>query len=228
MRIYGGHDYYDCVLGYGSDPSVVLVRKNEEIDPEKVSIPYPVNLELHDSRMYGGRFTVASSDLKHLRVIFCSKIYYGVEICSSGTYHYFWQADKLRAWEASQRGVEIKVHNRYWRDWKKKYTLEDYFAVVEAPADLRDFMITNRYAIILKKQRGNGQQAECWMNPHGLKKIGFAKAIDPYTAYQELSMWVGGVLAGESPQIVKIVSDKVLLEGHGFDNVFSFRGPRIR
>jgi hypothetical protein len=60
-----------------------------------------------------------------------------------------------------------------------------------------------------------------------LKRLGFAKALDPYTAFQELSMWIGGVLGGTSPEIVTIKDDKTLIEGHGFDNRFSFRGPRI-
>jgi hypothetical protein len=35
------------------------------------------------------------------------------------------------------------------------------------------------------------------------------------------------ILGGESPKTVKITDDKTLIEGHGFDNRFSFRGPRL-
>jgi hypothetical protein len=227
MRIYGGHDYYDCVLGYGADPTVVLVRKNEAIDHLAANIPRPVDIELYDGdrRL---RYVYGSDTMQGIRVVFCDKIYYGVEISHKGSVLYFWQASKLRAWVATQKGYEVKVVHRHWGDWKKKHKLEDYFEVREVPADLRNFMITNRYAIVMERDIPGDRYPECVMNPSNLKKYGFMKALDPYTAYQELSMWVGGVLAGESPKLVKITSDKVLLEGHGFDNVFSFRGPRIK
>jgi hypothetical protein len=227
VRLYGGHDYYDCVLGYGADPTVVLVRKNEAIDPELVSTPKYVNIELHDGnvrRYYGG----GSDNMQRLCVVFCDKLYYGVEIVHEGSVFYFWQADKLQAWVDAQKDITVKVSYYHWSDGKRKYTLQDYFEVRPASEELRNFMITNRYAIILKRQIRGDRFPECIMNPHGLKKYGFAKAIDPYTAYQELSMWVGGVLAGESPKMVKITDDKVLIENHGFDKVFSFRGPRLK
>ena len=38
MRIYGGHDYYDCGLSYGIDPLITLVRhKNETTYDMKVT-----------------------------------------------------------------------------------------------------------------------------------------------------------------------------------------------
>lgn len=230
MRIYGGHDYYDCALGFGADPTVVMVRKNEEIDPKTVNIPRPaIDIQLFDKANSSPRsWLFQSNDLKEIRVVFCSKVYHGVEIYHKGTFHYFWQGDKLQAFIDSHKELSIKLHNRSWRDWKRKLKIEEYFEVIEAPDYLRDFMITNRYAIVLEKEVDSYHPPQCWMNPHGLKKVGFAKAIDPYTAYQELSMWVGGVLAGESPKMVKITDDKVLIENHGFDNVFSFRGPRIK
>lgn len=226
MRIYGGHDYYDCVLGYGADPSVVLVRKNEKLPPQEVPIPQPLRLHLHNAPQ--SSYLDSITRLRHIIVVFCSKIYYGAEIEGQ----YFWSADKLHAWVAEHRGFSVSVSGPWrggtWRTEKHPYTLEEYFAVSEASDDLREYLITNRYAIILKLETLGYGEPEVFMNPHSLKRLDFAKALDPYTAYQELSMWVGGVLAGESPKIVKIVSDRVLLEGHGFDNVFSFRGPRIK
>lgn len=219
MKIYGGHDYYDCVLGYGADPAVVLIRKNEKLPPKQAPIPDLLQLQLREPGRY-----FSPERLKHITIVFCSKVYHGVEVGG----HYFWSADKLRAWVAGHKGYKIVV-NGPWQWMKKKpLQLEDYFATKEAPQNLRDYMITNRYAILLKEEGQWSDESEVVMNPHSLKRLDFAKALDPYTAYQELSMWVGGVLAGESPKTVKITSDRVLLEGHGFDNVFSFRGPRIK
>lgn len=220
MKIYGGQDFYDCVLGYGTDPSVVLIRKNEKIPWREVPIPGIHALSLREEGRYYGFIHP-----KHLIVVFCSKVYYGVKFGDQ----YFWSADKLRSWVAEHKGCTVTIDGPWqWRRIKE-FQLEDYFAVQNAPQNLIDYMIEHGYAILLKEDFGYANsEPEVTMNPYGLKHLGFAKALDPYTAYQELSMWVGGVLAGESPKIVKITSDRVLLEGHGFDNVFSFRGPRVR
>ena len=89
-------------------------------------------------------------------------------------------------------------------------------------------MIANKVSILVEyPPKYHHEKSEFQVNPYTLKQLGFAKALDPYSAFQELSMWIGGVLGGTSPEIVTIKDDKTLIEGHGFDNRFSFRGPRI-
>lgn len=226
MKIYGGHDYYDSVLGYGADPTVVMVRSNKHVElPKGVSIPHLFDIELWNDRFNTGR-------IRHIKVVFCSKVYAGIEISAIPRNHYFWSAEKLWAWfEAEKKAKREKLLlrlNAHWRDYKKKYKVEDYFSVVDAPEKLRDYMITNRYAILLDEEdKYNRRERNIRMNPDDLRRVEFMKAVDPYTAFQELSMWVGGVLAGESPKTVTIKDNNVLIENHGFDKVFSFRGPRI-
>jgi hypothetical protein len=89
-------------------------------------------------------------------------------------------------------------------------------------------MIANKVSILVEESPKYTKDSRYFqVNPYTLKQLGFAKALDPYSAFQELSMWIGGVLGGTSPEIVTIKDDKTLIEGHGFDNRFSFRGPRI-
>lgn len=61
------------------------------------------------------------------------------------------------------------------------------------------------------------------INQDSLKDIGFAKAVDPYTAFQEISMWVGGVLPDDGPETIQIVDDVIKIQKHGFDHPTSFR-----
>lgn len=56
-----------------------------------------------------------------------------------------------------------------------------------------------------------------------LAAMDFAKAVDPYTAYQEIAMWVGGVLPAPGPEMVEISDDKVKIAKHGFHHPTSFR-----
>jgi len=54
-----------------------------------------------------------------------------------------------------------------------------------------------------------------------LQDLGFAAIFDPYTAYQELSMYMGSVFAPSEPDMVDI-SDKDMSKAKGFDD-WSFR-----
>lgn len=49
----------------------------------------------------------------------------------------------------------------------------------------------------------------------------FQKVMDPYTAFQELQMWVASQARPEKAMIE--TSDETRLEAHGFDKKFSFR-----
>ena len=59
------------------------------------------------------------------------------------------------------------------------------------------------------------------VNPQ-LKPMGFASVVDPFTAFQEVSMFMGGVL-GRQENAPQITDDVVLLESKGFDKKTSFR-----
>ena len=54
-----------------------------------------------------------------------------------------------------------------------------------------------------------------------LKDIGFYKAVDAFTAFQELSMFISGVMGGNSPKMVQL-DDDMRIAKHGFDKM-SFR-----
>ena len=211
MKIYGGHDYYDCGMAYGQDPAIVLVRKDEPIEANTVSFP-SLSLDYYEGAVVRRAHT-------YIHVVFCDKVYHGVLVEG----RYFWSAESLRKHLATLRDTQMVVA-KHWIE-KKRRPLEDYFAVDSVSDSLRETMIKNQWAIL--KVEDWCKTRKVTMNPSNLKACDFAKAIDPYTAYQELSMWVGGVLGGVSPSIVMITDDRILLEGHGFDHVVSFRGPRL-
>lgn len=56
-----------------------------------------------------------------------------------------------------------------------------------------------------------------------LAAMDFAKAIDPFTAHQEIAMWVGGVLPAPGPKMVEISDDRVKIAKAGFHHPTSFR-----
>lgn len=217
MRIFGGHDYYDCGLSLGIDPTIILIREKSKSIPVKQVGESLLGVEM--------RLLPSQTQVDRISVVFCGKLYRGVLVpIMYENFEGFWNANKLLEFAAKkEKNGRIGIyHPWYSRKREKTPTLEDYFAPVEAPEAVRRFMIDNKIAILVQRELRRNEDAVFEMNPVGLKQMGFAKALDPYTAFQELSMWIGGILGGTSPEMVKITDDKVLIENHGFDK-HSFR-----
>lgn len=51
-----------------------------------------------------------------------------------------------------------------------------------------------------------------------LRTLNFQRVVDPYTAFQEISMFLGGVLGNIERDTVKITDDKILRDSKGFDD----------
>jgi hypothetical protein len=60
-------------------------------------------------------------------------------------------------------------------------------------------------------------------NPR-LADLNFQEFLDPYTAFQNLSMFIGGVLGQPDAEMVQL-TDKDLINKHGFDPKWGFRKP---
>lgn len=236
MRIYGGHDYYDCGMAMGRDPSVTLIRcKSRDVSVDEAGgTLLKRHIEVRENIGWGGE--VGES----IAVVFCEKIYRGYLIPRDFVARHeqvwdgVWTDEKFKTWVSSRKSEKkpVRVHMagswQYTRkDRKPDMTVEQFFIPEPVSENLRRWMIMERVSILVERLPRRGEDARFEVNPDGLKSLGFARALDPYTAFQELSMWIGGVLGGTSPEIVKIKDDNVLIENHGFDKVTSFRGPRI-
>jgi hypothetical protein len=226
MRIIGGHDYYDGALAFGHDPSVVLVREKDKVldsDTAKrlglyhryLSTPYSRNMTL-----WG---TVA--------VVVADKLYMGATVREIGKdAHYAWSqeawADLLAQFDRAAPRMGL---TRWSRRWLLKYPDEDptkFFEPMPVPAPVRHYMIDNRISILLS-DHVSGRPEKGWLiNPDCLKESGFAKCIDPYTLFQELDMWVSGVLGMPANAMVEVSND-TKIHKHGFDKG-SFRKPKSR
>jgi hypothetical protein len=68
----------------------------------------------------------------------------------------------------------------------------------------------------------HNEHTEVYKDPR-LKDFDFARIVDPYTAFQEIAMMVGGVIPKGGPPIVE-VSNESKIKKHGLDK-WSFRRP---
>jgi hypothetical protein len=183
-----------------------------------------------NDKLYGDEYTIEGH-----AVLFCGKVYKGFTVRIRDGRNYlekevvnFWTASRLEKWAAEKN--LIASPGQYGHK-----TLEDLFKVGEIGSDSRiQTHIEMGIAIAWKKEpevHSNGPYNSDdykaldsgWrINCDGLKSIGFQSAVDPVTAFQELSMWVGGTLSSKGPNTVEITDDKIKLAKHGMDK-WSFR-----
>ena len=200
------HDYYDVGMGLGFDDSIVYIRTEKEID-EHPLIP-------HYSQWETGRW---------LYIGFCGKIYpvcrisygfqtdfcYSINDVDKFVSAYFNKFDK-----ASYFGEKNNKYNQY------KYTRGNLKIQFEEhkysyyKSLFREYN-TPIFAVVPFDRR-------IYINPL-LRPYHFYKVMDPYTAFQEISMYVGGVLLAPTKPI-PVMSDSIKIQSRGFDK-YSFRKP---
>ena len=190
-------------------------------------------------------------DVKHAEVVLCGKLYRGLRIESYQPYgmrqdhgtRWFWKADALRAF-AVEHGLELHEGDagteRKWIGAGTEgpgrrqvevpvLTLEQWFEPLQLEGRAMDALVTGRVTIAYRTPEGypprnaRNEPLTWAIDQAGLREMEFAKAVDPYTAFQEISMWKGGVLPSDAPETVEITDDKVKIAKHGFHHPTSFR-----
>lgn len=219
MRIIGGKDYYDTAMGYGVDTSLVFDRTGFIVDEEDCPFFTDFGLELkHKGRWYD-RLRNDSINFKIVTVFFAGKLYSGIQVYENYLTEtkFFWDEEKFLTYLEEH---DFEIGHKSWI-WNAHNTTEFEFMKRDARKDELDWAVTNKVAIathIEENRRGKGY----WnCNTYNLKNVGFAKVLDPYTAFQELSMFVGGVLPRDPNPMVEL-TEKETVAKHGF-NEWSFR-----
>jgi len=242
MKLIGGKDYYDGVTGFGyeTDDRRAFVRTNfNKAVPRAKDDGYQAGTaglrwDAYITNDNGLRSKEA--DLHELHVIFCGRHYKGVVRRESvyhkdsshwsQTFHTFWNPTAIQAELVRQKA---KIRQRKAELWAfrsnavSEDTLDAYFEPADvSKADLDKLIRDNVVHSIGFKSFDDRYGAIKWHdNTDGLKMFGFASAVDPWQAYQQIDMWIGSQLAKEEDNMVKL-SDKELIAKHGFDQV-SFR-----
>lgn len=241
MRFASGRDFYDRVLAFGRDDTLFFDRsqlaKARYVTAKEAGFAKapPGSLDFKGEmswRKYSG-LTIDGREYKYTPYVvwFAGERFSGVrlEIRENHWYpkpseepQWFWGRDAFVA--------HLKtLHEENSKDaWDQdavihEASLQRLFDYTPSKADI-DWMVSNRVAIAISSDHHyHGDQyygsTECgwYLNSDGLGAMGFAKALDPYSAFQKLSQWIGGVLSGDNKPMVKITDEKVILKKHGFD-----------
>tara|TARA_Y100000034_G_scaffold8165_2_gene8949 strand:+ start:17497 stop:18261 length:765 start_codon:yes stop_codon:yes gene_type:complete len=248
MRIISNfRDYYDCVQAHGQDQGFVYVRNpetlnfayNEWTDPDGMGIwsfPY-IRSAYSRSKFY----------LTEHIIGFCGKIYPVIELRKEATsdpvvcYNVedvvnFINGAGFKKKEIEEFNGAGKKRYNYWRtNWHdpNKKTFEKFFAkCVEQHEQHEGIFLKSGCPIFVATYRDRWRHSRSVATPtwkpstitfNGeLKGLGFYKIFSTALAYQEISMYLGGVLGTGNPPVPD-VSNNDLIEAKGFNLKTSFR-----
>lgn len=220
MRIIGGKDYYDTAMAYGADPDLVFDRTGFTVDEDDCPFFTDFGLELKYKGRWYDRRRNDGINFKIVTVFFAGKLYAGIRVYENyltGT-KFFWDEEKFLAYLEEN---DFKIGEKTWI-WNAHKTTEFEFMKRDADKKELDWAVTNKVAIATHIEENRGSKKRYWTcNSANLKDVGFPKVLDPYTAFQELSMFVGGVLPRDPNPMVELTEKEVVAK-HGF-NKWSFR-----
>jgi hypothetical protein len=193
------NDYYDSCMTYGMDEKLVYVRNLEEYS-QKSRLYTLVFNELQKFMSYNSRknnFSSLNCDTSEFKIKsgiigFCGKLYPYFKIFSEETQQIKYTFDKkfMKAFT-----IKISKNNSNFFSLNLSLATVESFMSVKINQDLffklgnPIFQIDNKKLII---------------NPN-LRRYKFYKIINAFTAYQEISIFLGGVLEEAHPPIEKLI-----------------------
>ncbi len=231
MRILSTfHDYYDGVQAHGQDGGLQYVRKVVEEDLG-AKWPWPWIIP-HSERAFR---------IKNHVIGFCGKIYPVLHLSTFGTdgkEAYCYNVDEVDAFVLpllKKKALEVYLDEKKWyytgfHVAQRRKQFRSFFEAFAEIGDKQQWRFEkNLSPIFVASLKGRayhygseeradpGQKIE-WNGQ--LRGFGFVRVKEPYTAYQEISMFLGNMAFPNKP--IPAISDEIMAEIKGF-NKYSFR-----
>jgi hypothetical protein len=233
-------DYYDSALAYGQDDGIIYIRETE-IHHEKCGSWFPTY-----GTTYGETGGVGGFTTKGFSILFCNKLYRCFQMISPEDDFFFCykleQVDRIIAGldKRTQEVYNYQATNDYWRDLKykgfKRYDIGRWFGHPDYPNKRNNEVVidwNNRAKQFCESRKcpailfeSDGSLDRIIVHNPILKSVDFIKAVDPFTAFQELSMWLGNFANNEDK--IPPISNSDMIESKGFDLKTSFRKPKTK
>jgi hypothetical protein len=215
MRIVSSfHDYYDRALAHGHDDSLVFVRESQRLSSQDKGFASLVDLLPGSTQRQSAGISVS---IEPFLVVVGTKAYPGVAMntqqkAAAVTTRMAYSADDFREYLV---GLGLRPDDKaaglFDRIGRAVTFLER--APLELPSGLT---VEKRIALMLVRN------TSIVLNP-SLKSLEFFRRMGAQEVFQELEMYLGGILAPENRPMVSI-EDKYRIAQHGFDK-HSFRRP---
>ncbi len=224
-------DYYDSALAFGIDPNLMYLREtNEDLETDYIipNMEFNTSIDFDNRRYLSQRSNNFYDDPElyegdNFIVGFCGELYTGVHISLYHSYesvdHYIYTKKHLDSLISENKNVEQYFHRQRYGNSKYDGIVE--FLEMNPIEDTKLFYELSQPVFIAKiKRYGWGDPRpllyDLIVNPE-LKQYNFAKVIDPYTAFQRLSMFIGNGIGTPAIDLVQI-DDVHLRDAKGFNN----------
>jgi len=233
MRIHSKFkDYYDTALSHGIDKTLHFVRKTETLERNKKTddVFEKVEKVFNDIPLQQKYWRSDRTSFMPIVIFFCGKTYlvYHFEAKTSLDVKedYFHKLEQLLEYE----DIIEKTKKTKYKPWRPTlhFTQETISNIMKTiNGQPHKLNVDLKTPIIVAKLKGSGyygykkDDIEIILND-SLRQYNFMKHADPYTAFQELSMFIGGVIGSPDPPMIKI-SEKDKIISKGFDPKYSFR-----
>lgn len=228
------HDFYDTISRLGVDKTCVYKRETVAL-PGEFDTGERFNRWPHGQEFVKGKKKYFTDPVV---IGFCGKTYPAIAVSCGESLslidkkHVFFSSEDLYAFFVKEKISTKKSGGRFswfghhlsmldrasvdnFFEGKIFKPMEKYFAKHHAPA-----FVYGRFTDAVPHTNGKEKLV---LNPC-LKDYRFFQVKDPQTAFQDVFMYISGVLGIDTPKMVKI-SDKELAKKRGHDGEYSFRKP---
>ena len=213
-------DYYDTALGWGIDKSTVYVRKTEEVSLKTKMYTVSAKYDRDSWR----------TEVSQVLIGFCGKIYPVIKVHKHRLFsdycgdedsaNFFYTAEDFLKFR-EQEGLTLSRKP----SWKNYFSSRSYLFKYEV--DVKEFFDPTNWNFLkdcfqkyhsplftFKNDRRADKKTNLILNPI-LKDLKFAKVKDPYTAFQDIYMFMAGVL-GNIEKDTTDIPDKYKIKQKGF------------
>ena len=247
MRIHSKFsDYYDSVMAHGTDEHLHWVRDLQEVELKK-----PSNISYIKEHLKSEKYPFFETDVykdaprpinnwrnkTNWKILFlgvCGKFYpvFEYKHVSNGwgevNYEYAYTLDQIIHIMTKYKDPYLKTfmtkprrRKTTWiyntdRDSFRYSTVKTYLATHSAFEGFDKYFVEHNIPVFAI----DPEEEKLYLNTE-LKKYEFGKVMDAYTIYQEIEMYMSGILGLIEPDITNI-DDKYLAEAKGFDE-WSFK-----
>ena len=217
MRIISNFkDYYDSISRYDGERDHVWIRKREVLKEPLIPIP--------EEYVRTMSFSLQGSssgflEIRPVAVLLCGILYRGATTEIGIKRETFWDLDSLKKYvgklKFSGGKPKLPMEKTRWYFRKPWIIDDDWFRSDES---FRDVFIEKKMPLVVVEQDTSavrGRKILCVANSE-LKHLDFYRRMDAASIYQELAMFIDGII-GSSPPRMEKVSDLTLRDKHGFD-----------
>jgi hypothetical protein len=245
MRIQSDFkDFYDVGMGQGQDQSLIYNRFEKVVEVDR----YPFSSWFtHDLYSYRPMYGEPALYTDQYMIGFCGRMYPVLELNEPGKGHMLENSKEARASRVYCYKIEDvdnfvrKNYPKQWDDydskgyvkrlqWSHHQRRSDFLKFFEACDRSKDqygkWFEDERAPILLghcRTKRGKTKSVIKYNTE--LRPFDFMRVMDPYTAFQEISMWLGNQAEPRKP--IPVLDDVTMAEIKGF-NKFSFRKDKSK